>query len=70
MKPTIPEAVVDGHSAEDFATSTQRVRAARAELVEATGGRLRISAIYGDTEVTLDLRDQSLDTNEASQETP
>ena len=129
MKPTIPEAVVDGHSAEDFVTSTQRVKAARTELlrneraanahaafgeqiaerldtkratlgqlrralgltqaqlaemldlgqgdvsrlerrrnlylntlarfVEATGGRLRITAIYGDTEVTLDLRDDS-----------
>lgn len=127
MKPTIPEAAVDGHSAEDFATSTQRFKAARSKLlkneraaaahaalgneiaermalkhatlgelrramgltqaqlaemlnlgqgdisrlerrrnlylntlarfVEATGGRLRISAIYGDTEVTLDLRD-------------
>ncbi len=28
-----------------------------ARFVEATGGRLRITAIYGDTEVTLDLRD-------------
>jgi hypothetical protein len=140
MKPTIPEAVVDGHSAEDFATSTQRVKAARSELlknkgaadahaslgeqiaerldtkkatlgqlrralgltqaqlaemldlgqgdisrlerrrnlylntlarfVEATGGHLRISAIYGDTEVTLDLRDQPLDTTEARQDAP
>jgi ribosome-binding protein aMBF1 (putative translation factor) len=127
MKPTIPEPVVDGLSDEDFATSTERVKAARSKLlkskraanahaalseeiaerlatkkatlgqlrralgltqaqlaemldlgqgdisrlerrrnlylntlarfVEATGGRLRISAIYGDTEVTLDLRD-------------
>ena len=127
MKPTIPEAVVDGHVAEDFATSMQRVKAARGKLlenkraadahaalsaevaerldtkratlselrralgltqaqlaemldlgqgdisrlerrrnlylntlarfVEATGGRLRVSAIYGETEVTLDLRD-------------
>jgi ribosome-binding protein aMBF1 (putative translation factor) len=127
MKGTVPEAVVDGHSAEDFATATQRVKGARSRLlgdkraadahaalseqiahrldtkkatlgevrralgltqaqlaemldlgqgdisrlerrrnlylntlarfVEATGGRLRITAIYGDTEVTLDLRD-------------
>jgi ribosome-binding protein aMBF1 (putative translation factor) len=137
MKPTIPEAVVDGHSAEDFATSTQRVKAARANLlederaadahaslgeqvaqrldtkqatlsqlrralgltqaqlaemldlgqgdisrlerrrnlylntlarfVEATGGHLRVSAIYGDTEVTLDLRDNPIDTAEEHQ---
>jgi hypothetical protein len=137
MKPTIPEAVVDGHSAEDFATSTQRVKAARSELlknkraadahaslgeqiserldtkkatlselrralgltqaqlaemldlgqgdisrlerrrnlylntlarfVEATGGRLRITAIYGDTEVTLDLRDEPTGTTEPQQ---
>jgi ribosome-binding protein aMBF1 (putative translation factor) len=140
MKPTIPEAVVDGHSAEDFTTSTQRVEAARSDLlknkeaadahtslgeqiaerldtkkatlgqlrralgltqaqlaemldlgqgdisrlerrrnlylntlarfVEATGGHLRISAIYGDTEVTLDLRDQPLDTTETHQDAP
>lgn len=28
-----------------------------ARFVEATGGHLRITAVYGDTEVTLDLRD-------------
>jgi ribosome-binding protein aMBF1 (putative translation factor) len=140
MKPTIPEAVIDGHGAEDFTTSTQRVKAARSELlkdkraaaahaslgeqiterldtkkatlsqlrralgltqaqlaemldlgqgdisrlerrrnlylstlarfVEATGGHLRISAIYGDTEVTLDLRDQPLDATEPYQDAP
>lgn len=140
MKPTIPEAMVDGHNAEDFATSTQRVKAARSELlknkraadahallgeqiaerldtkkatlgqlrralgltqaqlaemldlgqgdisrlerrrnlylntlarfVEATGGHLRISAIYGNTEVTLDLRDQPLDATETHQDAP
>lgn len=140
MKPAIPEAVVDGHSPEDFATSTQRVKAARAELlkdkraadahamladqiaqrldtkratlgqlrralgltqaqlaemldlgqgdisrlerrrnlylntlarfVEATGGHLRISAIYGDTEVTLDLRDNPIDAAEEHQGAP
>ncbi len=128
-KPKIPEPEFGGYSDEDFATSTERVRALRSELlknpqaaeahralgeqiaerlemtkatlselrralgltqaqlaemldlgqgdisrlerrrnlylntlarfVEATGGRLRISAVYGDTEVTLDLRDES-----------
>jgi ribosome-binding protein aMBF1 (putative translation factor) len=132
-KPDIPEPMISGHSDEDFATSTQRVKSARSQLlndpraatahraigeqiasrldtkkatlgevrralgltqaqlaemlglgqgdisrlehrrnlylntlarfVEATGGRLRITAIYGDTEVTLDLRD-----NESSDE--
>jgi hypothetical protein len=125
-RPIIPEPDAEEHNAEDFATSTQRVKAARQQLlqdpraaaahsaladqiaerlankqatlsevrralgftqaqlaemlglgqgdvsrlerrrnlylstlarfVEATGGRLRITAIYGDTEVTLDLR--------------
>lgn len=140
MKPIVPEAVVDGHSADDFATSTQRVKAARAELlkneraaaahaalgeeiaervalkkatlgelrralgltqaqlaemlglgqgdisrlerrrnlylntlarfVEATGGRLRISAVYGETEVTLDLRDDLTDQASEPAEAP
>ena len=131
MKPILPEPVTDGHSASDFATSTQRVREARSRLledpraadahaalgeqiarrldarkatlgelrralgltqaqlaemldlgqgdisrlerrrnlylntlarfVEATGGHLRITAVYGDTEVTLDLRDDPPD---------
>jgi len=135
MKQTLPEPVVDGHAKEDFATSTSRVKAQRAKLledqrasaahaalgeqiaqrldvkratlgelrralgltqaqlaemldlgqgdvsrlerrrnlylntlarfVEATGGHLRITAVYGDTEVTLDLRDEPNDSDPA-----
>lgn len=134
-KPTkLPEETIGGHSPEDFATSTARVKAARerllkdpraaeahrklgeqvstrlrtkeatlsevrralgltqaqmaemlglgqgdvsrierrrnlylntlARFIEATGGRLRVSAVYGDTEVTLTLddEDQSVET--------
>lgn len=132
-KPSLPEPVIGGQSAQDFATSTERVKAARSKLlrtqrasdahatlgeliaerldvkkatlgelrralgltqtqlaemldlgqgdisrlerrrnlylntlarfVEATGGHLRITAVYGDTEVTLDLRDEPGDSS-------